>query len=43
MKKHPNLIAYHGLLIGIDHFMSLGRSVSNYIGNAVKTVGWLSY
>jgi aerobic C4-dicarboxylate transport protein len=31
-------IASLGLLIGIDHFMSIGRAVTNFIGNAVATV-----
>jgi aerobic C4-dicarboxylate transport protein len=31
-------IASLGLLIGIDHFMSVGRAVTNFIGNAVATI-----
>lgn len=31
-------IASLGLLIGIDHFMSIGRAVTNFIGNAVATI-----
>jgi aerobic C4-dicarboxylate transport protein len=27
-----------GLLVGIDHFMSVGRAVTNFIGNALATV-----
>lgn len=27
-----------GFLVGIDHFMSIGRAVTNFIGNAVATV-----
>lgn len=26
------------LLVGIDHFLSVGRAVTNFIGNAVATV-----
>jgi len=31
-------IASLGLLMGIDHFMSIGRALTNFIGNAVATV-----
>ncbi len=31
-------IASLGLIVGIDHFMSVGRAVTNFIGNAVATV-----
>lgn len=31
------------LIVGIDHFMSIGRAVTNFIGNAVKNVRWLGY
>jgi aerobic C4-dicarboxylate transport protein len=31
-------IASLGLLVGIDHFMSVGRAVTNFIGNAVATI-----
>lgn len=31
-------IASLGLLVGIDHFLSIGRAVTNFIGNAVATV-----
>lgn len=31
-------IASLGLLVGIDHFMSVGRATTNFIGNAVATV-----
>ena len=37
-EKHPYPIASPGLLVGIDHFMSVGRAVTNFIGNAVATV-----
>lgn len=26
------------MLVGIDHFMSLGRAATNFIGNAVANV-----